>query len=148
MCIRDRAAASLEVPSIIAVAGSMMTGDWRGERLGASGLDVVPVADGEAPEVVHRGERLGAFGHVVFPFEVWDVGAENGDGVDGADNGDGDDEGTNTDNNKAEKKPDLTSIMDKASIAAALNCEKIGCNPPSKEDIEIFINKENFENNA
>ena len=29
------AAASLEVPSIIAVAGSMMTGDWRGERLGA-----------------------------------------------------------------------------------------------------------------
>ena len=46
------------------------------------------------------------------------------------------------------KKPDLTSIMDKASIAAALNCKKIGCNPPSREDIEICINKENFENNA
>lgn len=29
------AAASLEVPSIVAVAGSMLTGDWRGERLGA-----------------------------------------------------------------------------------------------------------------
>ena len=46
------------------------------------------------------------------------------------------------------KKPDLSSMMDKASIAAALNCKKIGCNPPSREDIEIFINKENFENNA
>jgi len=42
----------------------------------------------------------------------------------------------------------LSSMMDKASIAAALNCKKIGCNPPSREDIEIFINKENFENNA
>lgn len=29
------AAASLEVPSIVAVVGSMLTGDWRGERLGA-----------------------------------------------------------------------------------------------------------------
>ena len=29
------AAASLEVPSLVAVAGSMLTGDWRGERLGA-----------------------------------------------------------------------------------------------------------------
>lgn len=29
------AAASVEVPAIIAVAGSMLTGDWRGERLGA-----------------------------------------------------------------------------------------------------------------
>ena len=29
------AAASLEVPSIVAVAGSMLTGDWHGERLGA-----------------------------------------------------------------------------------------------------------------
>ncbi len=29
------AAASVEVPSIIAVAGPMMSGDWRGERLGA-----------------------------------------------------------------------------------------------------------------
>ena len=46
------------------------------------------------------------------------------------------------------QKPDLSSMMDKASIAAALNCKKIGCNPPSREDIEIFINKENFENNA
>ena len=46
------------------------------------------------------------------------------------------------------KKPDLSSMMDKASIAAALNCKKIGCNPPSREDIEIFINKENVENNA
>ena len=46
------------------------------------------------------------------------------------------------------QKPDLSSMMDKASIAAALNCKKIGCNPPSREDIEILINKENFENNA
>lgn len=29
------AAASLDVPAIVAVAGSMLTGDWRGERLGA-----------------------------------------------------------------------------------------------------------------
>ena len=34
----------------------------------------------------------------------------------------------------------LTSslMMNKASIAAALNCKKIGCNPPSKVDIESF----------
>ena len=36
------------------------------------------------------------------------------------------------------KKTDLLIMMNKASIAAALNCKKIGCNPPSKEDIEIF----------
>ena len=36
------------------------------------------------------------------------------------------------------KKTDLSLMMNKASIAAALNCKKIGCNPPSKVDIESF----------
>ena len=36
------------------------------------------------------------------------------------------------------KKTDLSLMMKKASIAAALNCKKIGCNPPSKVDIETF----------
>ena len=41
------------------------------------------------------------------------------------------------------KKTDLSLMMNKASIAAALNCKKIGCNPPSKEDIETFIKQKN-----
>ena len=36
------------------------------------------------------------------------------------------------------KKTDLSLMMNKASIASALNCKKIGCNPPSKADIETF----------
>ena len=36
------------------------------------------------------------------------------------------------------KKTDLSFMMNRAAIAAALNCKKIGCNPPSKKDIETL----------